>query len=87
MEKGAYLQCLGADAEALAGAARLGLTAAVPSCPGWSVADLVVHTGAVHRSQANIVATRAQEPLGLQREIFESVPDVLRCSDQAGRDA
>jgi uncharacterized protein (TIGR03083 family) len=55
----------------------LGLTAPVPSCPGWSVADLVVHTGGVHRSQASIVATRAQEPTGAKREMFESLPGLL----------
>jgi mycothiol maleylpyruvate isomerase-like protein len=28
------------------------LTAPVPSCPGWSVYDLVIHLGAVHRRAA-----------------------------------
>lgn len=77
MEKAEYLQALRDDADALAAAASLGLSAAVPSCPGWSVADLVVHTGAVHRAQASIVATRAQEPAGIRREMFDSVPGLL----------
>jgi uncharacterized protein (TIGR03083 family) len=75
--KDEYLAFLRADARDLAAAARPDLTRAVPSCPGWSVADLVVHTGAVHRAQANIVATRAQEPLGIKKEMFHSVPGLL----------
>lgn len=77
IEKHAYLALLRADSQALASAARLGLTTAVPSCPGWSMADLIVHTGGVHRAQAHIVATRAQEPTGLKREMFDSVPGLL----------
>jgi hypothetical protein len=30
-------------------AADAGGAALVPSCPGWSVSDLVLHLGAVHR--------------------------------------
>src|SRR5687767_7014823 len=50
MEKDRCIAALLADSAALAEAARLGLDAPVPSCPGWSVADLVEHTGRVHRS-------------------------------------
>ncbi|MFE2546984.1 maleylpyruvate isomerase N-terminal domain-containing protein [Streptomyces sp. NPDC059355] len=32
--------------------------ALVPSCPGWSVADLVGHLGAVHRFVAHILRER-----------------------------
>jgi uncharacterized protein (TIGR03083 family) len=78
IEKHEYLACLQADVYALATAARCGLTASVPSCPGWSVADLVVHTGGVHRTQANIVATRAQEPTEPDWQMFRSVPGLLQ---------
>ncbi len=77
MDRNGYLACLRADSAALAAAARLGLTARVPSCPGWSVADLVVHLGGVHRAQAAIVAKRLQEPSGIKREMFDSVPGLL----------
>ncbi|NUT11922.1 MAG: maleylpyruvate isomerase family mycothiol-dependent enzyme [Nonomuraea sp.] len=30
----------------------------VPSCPGWSVADLVIHLGAVHRHVTAVIADR-----------------------------
>src|SRR5579864_7986337 len=78
MDKDAYLASLRDDARAMAAAARLGLAESVPSCPGWSVADLLVHTGAVHRAQANIVRSRAQEPMGIKREMFESIPGLLQ---------
>ncbi|KUJ41281.1 hypothetical protein ACZ90_68080 [Streptomyces albus subsp. albus] len=34
----------------------------VPSCPGWSVADLTAHLGGVHRFVARIVGERADGP-------------------------
>jgi uncharacterized protein (TIGR03083 family) len=50
MDKSQCIAALLEDSAALAQAARLGLVAPVPSCPDWSVADLVQHTGRVHRS-------------------------------------
>lgn len=35
---------------------------AVPSCPGWTVTDLVLHLGYVHHSVARIIAGRFQRP-------------------------
>jgi hypothetical protein len=44
MEDSRYLQCLAADCGDLRDAASAAeLTANVPSCPGWTVADLVRH--------------------------------------------
>lgn len=39
-------------------ASAAGLDTAVPACPGWSVADLTRHLGAVHRWAGRIVAER-----------------------------
>lgn len=39
--------------------------------------DLWVHVGAVHRAQAALVRARSQEPMGLKREMFSSVPGLL----------
>ena len=36
---------------------------AAPSCPGWTMAKLVKHTGTVHRWVTEIVATRSSSPL------------------------
>jgi uncharacterized protein (TIGR03083 family) len=50
-----YLTWTRADGERLAAVAELGLDAPVPSCPGWTVQDLVAHTGWVHRQKEQIV--------------------------------
>ncbi len=55
MNTSSYLQAIRDDGDRLAAAAELGLEAAVPSCPGWTVADLVGHTGVVHRHKTEIV--------------------------------
>jgi uncharacterized protein (TIGR03083 family) len=50
LEPSAYLQAIGADAAVLADAAEAaGPDARVPSCPEWSVGDLLGHIGIVHR--------------------------------------
>ena len=60
MELNDYLGVLTAEASALAAAAdEAGLDAPVPTCPGWTVADLVLHTGEVHRWATAVVASRA----------------------------
>ncbi|MFI6106544.1 maleylpyruvate isomerase family mycothiol-dependent enzyme [Streptomyces sp. NPDC051310] len=49
--------------------------APVPTCPGWTLADLVLHVGTVHRWTEHLVGTRAtrrvrtdEVPLGLPGE-------------------
>src|SRR5581483_952382 len=59
MDKAAYLDAVAADGAALAAAARLGLDPQVPSCPDWSVKDLVEHTGGVHQWVTEMVRTGA----------------------------
>jgi len=54
--------CAGAEAEIArmaAAASEAGVSAVVPTCPGWTVARLARHTGIVHRWATEIVATRA----------------------------
>jgi uncharacterized protein (TIGR03083 family) len=57
-----YLEALRDDGAALATAAGKGLDPPVPACPGWTVADLVLHTGMVHRHKLEIVRGRLAEP-------------------------
>jgi uncharacterized protein (TIGR03083 family) len=66
MDRTSYLSALRADADALLAAADLGLHAAVPSCPGWSVERLVGHVGRVHRWTAAWV-TSAEPPRDIER--------------------
>jgi len=61
MDGATFVSALRAEGAALAEAARLGLDADVPSCPGWSVADLVRHTGIVHAHKDDIVRNRLRE--------------------------
>lgn len=37
---------------------------AVPSCPGWTLTDLVLHLGSVHRFAARVIGERLREPPG-----------------------
>ena len=48
MEYSRFLDYLGADFERLRTVVRIDPAAAVPSCPGWTVADLTRHVGEVY---------------------------------------
>jgi uncharacterized protein (TIGR03083 family) len=52
-----YRDTIRSAARAISGAGRADLTAAVPSCPGWTVADVVAHVGSVHGWAATAVAS------------------------------
>lgn len=74
-DMGEALGNAGAVLRANAGSA--GLNAPVPTCAGWSVADLVAHTGQVHRWAA---AQLAHRPLQPEAEVLAEaalVPDLL----------
>ncbi len=59
-----YLDHLRADAARVAEVTAAGpLDAPVPGCPGWTLRDLVVHLGLVHRWAGTAAATAA-EPSG-----------------------
>jgi uncharacterized protein (TIGR03083 family) len=73
-----YIEALRENGDLLADAAgRAGMGAAVPSCPGWSVADLLRHTSHVHRWAAGIVAQRLTRPPGEppEEEILRRGPE------------
>jgi uncharacterized protein (TIGR03083 family) len=64
-----YVRALRRQGDLLAGAARRsGLAAAVPSCPGWAVRDLLRHTGYVHRWATGFVAEGHTHPGGVSEE-------------------
>jgi len=60
VDRQAYLAALESDGFALARAAERNLGAAVRSCPGWSVADLVWHMGEVHHFWEQVARRRLQ---------------------------
>ncbi|MET9881773.1 maleylpyruvate isomerase family mycothiol-dependent enzyme [Streptomyces sp. NPDC006430] len=58
-----YVETLAREGELLADVAeRAGTDALIPTCPGWRVADLLRHTGAVHRWAAGYVRDAIVEP-------------------------
>jgi uncharacterized protein (TIGR03083 family) len=57
-----YLVALRSDGAALANAARINLDADVPSCPGWTMRDLVIHTAGVYKNRNEIVKDLITEP-------------------------
>jgi uncharacterized protein (TIGR03083 family) len=90
-----YLQALRDDGVALAEAAGKGLDPPVPACTGWTVADLVLHTGMVHRHKLEILRGRLAGPpdpwpppaparadlLGWYSEGLEELLTVLEATD------
>jgi Mycothiol maleylpyruvate isomerase N-terminal domain len=59
MDDSRFLDCLAADYAALRQAAAAAeLTAPVPSCPGWTMADLVAHVGVTYLHKVVIMRTR-----------------------------
>jgi uncharacterized protein (TIGR03083 family) len=60
MNHAEYVDAIRADGGALAtAAANAGVDAAVPSCPLWTVADLLGHIGRIHRWVASGIVDRA----------------------------
>ena len=53
-----YLAHISVEGRMLARAARLALGLNVPTCPDWSVDDLVAHVGMIHRRAAVMVRER-----------------------------
>ena len=71
------------SAGTLAGiAATADLTTTVPTCPDWTLRQLITHVGRAHRWAAAIVATQAAEPIP-----FREVPDGRLPDDPAQRPA
>ncbi len=61
LEESAYADALQRDSQRLIEAAKDNLEAQVAGCPGWSVRDLVAHTGEVHRFWSQVVERRLQD--------------------------
>jgi uncharacterized protein (TIGR03083 family) len=62
MDRDRYQESLRGDGVALGTLAEGNLGRPVPSCPGWSVADLVRHVGGVHRFWGQIVGRQLLDP-------------------------
>ena len=62
LQRSRYLELLAADGAALRAAAEVDLTAAVPSCPGWTVRDAVEHTAEVYEHKLACIAAAGSKP-------------------------
>jgi uncharacterized protein (TIGR03083 family) len=79
-----YVAVLEAESAALAAAARLaGLEAPVPSCPEWTMNDLVRHISNVHRRIEAVVRTRADRRISDEELGFLEVGDIAVFEDGA----
>ncbi|MFC4107700.1 maleylpyruvate isomerase family mycothiol-dependent enzyme [Micromonospora zhanjiangensis] len=76
MDRKRYLECLAADAARLRTVAATDLAAEVPSCPGWTMTDLVRHVAQVYLHKTECMRSgveprdwppdlTAEEPLAL----------------------
>src|SRR5262249_56161546 len=56
-------------------ASQADLTARVPTCPDWTLRQLITHVGRAHRWAAAIVATNAAEPIPFREGPDGRLPD------------
>ena len=76
MERAAYLSRIAADAALLATAARAaGPAAAIPTCPEWTMRELVLHQGEVHRWAAAVVRDRVAKLSMVADDFLGPLPD------------
>jgi uncharacterized protein (TIGR03083 family) len=74
-----YVDAVRSESAALVAAAEAaGVDAAVPSCPEWTVSDLLAHIGRVQNWAASVLERRATEPVRFRD--LEKPPE-----DAAGR--
>jgi len=99
MERSRYLECLASDFARLRAVAPIDQSAAVPTCPGWTVADLTRHVGEVYLHKTLAIregaepepwpppGLAAEEPLALLDRAYDGLLAELtsrRPEDPAG---
>jgi uncharacterized protein (TIGR03083 family) len=70
-----YLAAIRQEAAAISAAASLGLTTPNLPDPGWTLLDLITHTGGVHRWVTALVRDRSQERIPRHSYVHEMPPD------------
>ncbi len=76
VDLGMYLQRIEVDATLLADAAgRAGPDASIPTCVDWTIRDLLLHIGEVHRWAGNIVSSGVMRPSELPTDFLGPLPD------------
>lgn len=84
MEYSRFLDCLAADFARLRAVVPIDLTAAVPSCPGWTVADLTRHVGQVYLHKTLAMREGAEPDTWPPPELADSEPLALLDRAYAG---
>ena len=74
MDDSRYLECLSADFARLRVVVPDHLTAAVPSCPGWTVADLTRHVGEVYLHKTLAMREGAEPEPWPPKELADEEP-------------
>src|SRR5262252_116361 len=77
MENDRFLDCLAADFARLRAVAPTDLSAAVPSCPGWTVADLTRHVGEVYLHKTLAIREGVEREDWPPKELADEDPLVL----------
>ena len=75
LDKNSYLNAFRSDSAALAEAAQLGPQAALPSCPGWTIATLLGHLGAIYISIAKNIRVGHGEDVVQELGDLELAPE------------
>jgi uncharacterized protein (TIGR03083 family) len=70
-----YLSAIRQEAAATSAAASIGLAAPILRYPGWTVLDLITHTGGVHRWVTALVRERSQERIPRHSYVHEMPPN------------
>ena len=84
MEYSRFLDCLAADFARLRAVAPTDPTAAVPSCPGWTVADLTHHVGEVYLHKTLAMREGAEPDPWPPEELADEEPLALLDRAYAG---
>jgi uncharacterized protein (TIGR03083 family) len=74
MEYSRFLDCLAADFARLRAVAPTDLSADVPSCPGWTVADLTRHLGEVYLHKTLAMRERVEPDPWPPKELAQEEP-------------
>ena len=75
-DRAGHLAALERDGQLLAAAAATaGPDAPVPTCPGWTVRDLVLHQGEVHRWASIVVRDGLPKPSAVPADHLGPLPD------------
>ena len=88
MDLNGYLAVIASEATLLASAAdEAGLDAPIPTCPGWTMSDLVLHMGEVHRWATAAVGSKASKLGDIPGDFLGDLPEPAAATDWLRRGA